>query len=187
MNERRPVLTESLNAGEFRRYYWLKEELCIFCRDHGIPAYGPKTELADRIERFLTTGKVFERAPVMKQRSSPRLNMPLSLDTVITTGYTNNEANRAFFQSVTGRHFHFTTRFMRFCRDNPEKTFGDAVAEWKREHEERKTGAYRTAIAPQFEYNRFVREYIAEHPERSFRDAVSAWNEHKQKPKEERK
>lgn len=101
---------------------------------------------------------------------------------MLTTQYTNSQVNRAFFESVIGPSFHFTTNFMRFCRENPAKTFGDAVAEWHREQAAKKSGAQPTAIAPQFQYNQYIRDYLQHNPSRSIRDAIAAWNRKKQQP-----
>lgn len=54
----RPVLTAGLPEPEFRRCYWLKEELLAFCRACGLSRRGSKTGIAERIAEFLRTGTV---------------------------------------------------------------------------------------------------------------------------------
>ncbi len=68
---------------------------------------------------------------------------------------------------------------MKYCRENPDKTWGDAVKEWHAEQEEKKTGVPPRPIPAQFEYNRYVREYFTAHPGGTLADAIKAWNEHK--------
>jgi hypothetical protein len=99
---------------------------------------------------------------------------------VITEHYTNSQANRAFFESVIGPSFHFTTNFMRFCRENVGKTYRDAVAEWHREHESKKSDASREQLAPQ-QYNQYIRDYMGDNPGTAIRDAITAWNKKKQR------
>jgi SAP domain-containing new25 len=49
----RPELNNALSAQEFARWYWLKEELLMFCRTAGLSAVGLKPEIANR---FAVTG-----------------------------------------------------------------------------------------------------------------------------------
>ncbi|WP_394342034.1 DUF6434 domain-containing protein [Spirosoma pollinicola] len=37
---------------------------------------------------------------------------------------------RCFFKSVIGTHFHFTVGLMKFCKENPTKTFRNAVQDF---------------------------------------------------------
>lgn len=180
---KRPPLTQTISIDDFKSFYWLKEELTDFCRQHGISTIGGKIDIANRIVEFLSTGKVINTAQ-RQHRSSQKLNLnEISLDSLITKKYTSNETNRAFFKSVIGAHFHFTTRFMNFCKANPDKTYRDAVNEWQQEQEDKKDPNYQTELAPQFEYNRFMREFKEKNPGMSFRDTVKAWNEYRNKPK----
>jgi hypothetical protein len=178
MDDSRPPLNRELNASDFRSYYWLKDELTAFCREQGISRAGPKLEISRRIEEYLATGRVSDLGRDKKTASKARSLESPCLDAPIGLGDTSSEANRAFFESVIGPQFHFTTRLMRYCRENPYKTWGDAVREWHAEREEKKTG-YSQPIAAQFEYNRCVREYFVTHPDGTFADAIKTWNEHK--------
>jgi hypothetical protein len=179
MCDSRPSLDRALSVSDFRSYYWLKEELLTFCREHGISRAGSKPELSRRIEEYLTTGKTDSYRPGKRTGATPRSAPEPRLDTPIGTGYTSSEANRAFFKAAIGPQFHFTTRLMKFCRENPDKTWGDAVREWQAEREEKKAGVQGPPIGVQFEYNRFVREYFNAQPGGTLADASKAWNEYK--------
>lgn len=185
-SDQRPDLTPSISRDDFLKYYWLKEELLRFCRAQGLPTWGAKEELTHRIDHFLTNGETIQSSrPAHKKRRIGVERNEISLETMLTKGYTNSEINRAFFKSVIGPEFHFTTRFMRFCREHPEATYGDAVMEWRREREERKTGKVRTEIAPQFEYNRFIRDFFEDpaHHGKSLSEAIAAWRQYRAKPR----
>lgn len=175
----RPPLNRSLSVDDFRCYYWLKDELVAFCREQGIGRAGPKLEISRRIEEYLETGTIGVDHRLKKAASKARSPAQPRLDAPIGTGYTSSEANRAFFRAVIGPQFRFTTRLMKFCRENPDKTWGDAVREWHAEREEKKTGAVRLPIAPQFQYNCYIRDFFTVHPDRTFAEAVKAWNDHK--------
>ena len=54
--ELRPEITLNLSSCTFREYYYLKEELVAFCRDHHLPTSGGKQELTERIACFLDSG-----------------------------------------------------------------------------------------------------------------------------------
>lgn len=53
----RPELNKKISLQDFRDFYWYKEELIDFCRSDNLDKRGGKIELANRIEKFLETGK----------------------------------------------------------------------------------------------------------------------------------
>lgn len=182
----RPTLNSEIAITDFKTHYWLKEELQDFCRKNGISATGSKLEISARIEHFLKTGeKTFEFNTKPKRNYPSRVEAEeLSVNTVITKGYTNNEKNRSFFKSIIGPEFHFSTRFMNFCKNNVGKTYQDAIDEWHLEQKEKKAGNYKTEIGPQFEYNKFIRSFY-ENPAnkgKKLNEAIETW----QKSKRER-
>ncbi|MDX5422186.1 MAG: SAP domain-containing protein [Hymenobacteraceae bacterium] len=176
----RPALNRSISPADFDRFYWLKQELQQFCREQGLPATGAKAELAERIVYFLKTGKA--RPVEASKRAAPKQRLSPTLDTLITENYRNTEVNRRFFKSVIGEHFHFTTNFMRFCRENVGKTFSDAVQEWHREHTLKKDKGYQAEIGPQFEYNRYIRDFMADNPGSPLTTAIRCWKGKKSQP-----
>lgn len=181
--EKRPELTNTISIADFKRFYWLKEELVSFCREQNIPTSGGKIDITNRIIEFLATG-IVSSTPQRIHRPTQKIDLSsLTLETLLTKKYTSNETNRAFFKSVIGPHFHFSTRFMNFCKANPDKTYGDAINEWYAEQEDKKDPTYKTELAPQFEYNRFMRQYKEKNPGMSFQDAVKAWNDYRNKPR----
>ncbi len=170
-NTRRPPLELGIEASDFLAFYWLKSELVEFCRANGLPTSGSKIDITERIAHFLQTGELLlpEKRPKLKSDGQ----VP-TLDTVITADYRSNQINRAFFEEVIGKHFHFSTAFQQFFKDNVGKTFGDAVAYWYKLEERAKRGD-KKEIAPQFEYNRFMREYHEQNPDTTHAAAVAAW------------
>lgn len=170
-NKQRPTLDLEINVDDFLAFYWLKEELVEFCRANGLPTRGSKGELTERIAHFLRTGELLlpEKRPKLKTDGQ----VP-TLETVITSDYRSNQINRAFFEEVIGIHFHFSTAFQQFFKDNVGKTFGDAVKYWY-ELEERAKRGEKKAIGSQFEYNRFIREYHEQNPDATHAAVVAAW------------
>lgn len=92
----RPPLTKSISLEDFQNYYWLKAELQTFCREHGLPASGSKTEITERISHYLTTGKVLKNSSVQKVSKAPLSYKDLSLQTIITKNHRCSEDVRAF-------------------------------------------------------------------------------------------
>jgi len=186
--EDRPPLATTMSLHDFKGFYWLKEELVAFCRANDIKATGSKIELAQRIEHFLITGSSDvpeENKPVRsRQQRDLKPQEPLSVHTIITEAYTSSQANRAFFMSVIGPRFRFTTRFMQFCKNNVGKTYQDAIDEWYSEEWEKKNSTYQTTISPQFEYNQHIRDFMQDNPDKTLRDAIHAWNERKKQRRE---
>ena len=167
----RPPLELDIEVNDFLAFYWLKSELAEFCRANGMPTGGSKGELTERIAHFLRTGELL--LPTSRPKLKSDGQVP-TLETVITADYRSNQLNRAFFEAVIGKHFHFSTAFQQFFKDHVGKTFGDAVAYWYTLEEQAKSGA-KKEIAPQFEYNRFMREYHEQNPNSPHKEAVAAW------------
>ncbi|WP_409295841.1 DUF6434 domain-containing protein [Peribacillus sp. SCS-26] len=177
----RPALSKEISPADFKNYYWLKEELQTFCRANGLSAAGSKTEIGDRIEVFLTTGQII--APVNKHKRRENQGF-LSLDTVITADHHCSQEARAFFKSVIGPSFHFSTFIQIYFKSNIGKTYQDAVDAWYEEEERKKFRVSKKKIAPQFKYNQFIRDYFSDpaNKGKSRLDGVQAWNMAKSHP-----
>lgn len=169
--KQRPTLDLETDANDFLAFYWLKDELVEFCRVNGLPTSGSKRELTERIAHFLRTGELLlpEKRPKLKTDGQAP-----TLETLITSDYRSNQINRAFFEEMIGKHFHFSTAFQQYFKDNVGKTYGDAVAYWYELEEQEKRGV-KNDIAPQFEYNRFIRQYHEQNPDATHAAAVAAW------------
>lgn len=174
----RPELNSQISLRDFQEFYWLKEELRQFCKSVGLGIQGSKIDLANRISAFLETGEISCASRAPRQKTSSKFDWnkaALSLETVITDNYKNSENVRSFFTYHIGAHFHFTVGFIRWMKANTGKTLQEAAVEWTRLHQLKKDGNYKTEIAPQFEYNRYMRDFLADNPDKSSRDAMQYW------------
>ncbi|WP_077321521.1 DUF6434 domain-containing protein [Virgibacillus proomii] len=172
-----------MSVESFKNYYWLKEELLSFCRENGINASGSKIEISDRIETFIRTGEI--KKPTRKLKSNKKIQPQanLSLDTVITENHRCSQNVRAFFKSIIPK-FHFSTYIQNYFKNNVGKTYRDVVDAWYEEIERKKDSSYKKNIAPQFEYNQFIRDFFADPRNQGKRreEAIEAWNEIKKLP-----
>lgn len=179
----RPNLTKNIGVANFIDFYWLIEELQAFCRENEISTSGFKKEIADRIEIFLRTGenKKPTRKTKTKKRTEPQVE--LSLDTVISENHRCSQNVRAFFKTAIPK-FHFSTYIQNYFKDNVGKTYRDVVNAWYAEEERKKDPLYKKNIAPQFEYNQFIRDFFADPKNRgkSREEAIDAWNTIKKLP-----
>ncbi|CAI6067921.1 IS1595 family transposase ISBce21 [Paenibacillus sp. JJ-100] len=179
----RPNLTKDISNENFKEFYWLKEELQSFCRENGLSASGSKIEISDRIEIFLRTGE--KKKPVRKLRANKTIKsqIVLSLDTVITENHRCSQEVRAFFKSVIPK-FHFSTYIQNYFKNNVGTTYHDAVNAWLEEEERKKDPSYKKKIAPQFEYNQFIRDFFADSKNQGKTrfEAIEAWNQIKRLP-----
>ncbi|NMD71266.1 cytoplasmic protein [Bacillus sp. DNRA2] len=157
----RPNLTKDISVESFKDFYWLKEELQSFCRENGISASGSKIEISNRIETFLRTGEI--KSPTRKSKANKKmeLQVDLSLDTVITENHRCSQNVREFFKTVIPK-FHFSTYIQNYLNNNVGKTYRDVVDAWYEEEERKKDPSYKKNIAPQFEYNQFIRDFFAD-------------------------
>ena len=173
----RPPLDLALAPDVFREWYWLKDELLVFCRIHDLPTAGPKQEVADRIATFLTDGTVL--AP--RKRTRPAGTMPTTFtrETVIGPGWRCSQTLRAFFEREAGPGFRFNETLRTFIREGEGRTLADALAVW-----EENRGARTDEIAPQFEYNRHMRTYFEAYPEATREDAIAAWHDKRGVPRQ---
>ncbi|MCS0788459.1 SAP domain-containing protein [Cytobacillus pseudoceanisediminis] len=178
----RPELRKDLDVQDFLSYYWLKEELQVFCRENGMSAAGSKMEITDKIAVFLQTGEIHKPAKKKKSPSKEVLS-ELNFDTVITENHRCSQTVRAFFKSVIPK-FHFSTYIQNYFKDNAGKTYRDVVNAWYEEEERKKNPSYKKQIGSQFEYNQFTRDYFADPKNKGSNreEAIKAWNVLKKLP-----
>lgn len=171
----RPELTKDLKIQEFKDYYWLKEELQLFCRENGMSSAGSKIDVSGRIETFLQTGEI--KKPLRKTKAKINQKKKLSLDTVITENHRCSQEVRNFFKTAINSKFHFSTYIQNYFKNNVGKTYGDVVNAWYEEEERKKDPTFKKKIAPQFEYNQFIRDFFADPDNngRSRNEAIKAW------------
>ena len=102
----RPKLTKELKAKDFLEYYYLKEELVQFCRNNGLPSFGGKQELTERIAYFLDTGKIERASQIPSARRNKKISI-ITADTLIEENIVCSEVHRAFFKKEIGENFSF--------------------------------------------------------------------------------
>lgn len=179
----RPNLTKDISVEIFKDFYWLKEELQSYCRDNGLSATGSKIEISDRIETYLRTGEI--KKPIRKSRANKKIEpqVELNIDTVITENHRCSQDVRAFFETVIPK-FHFSTYIQNYFKNNIGKTYRDVVNAWYEEEERKKNPSYKKKIAPQFEYNQFIRDFFADpkNQGKSREEAIEFWKEIKKLP-----
>ncbi|NDV47523.1 hypothetical protein D0T49_10740 [Paludibacter sp. 221] len=174
----RPKLDINISPDDFKNYYWLKEELVVFCRQNGIDHSGGKADISGRIMLFLETGiKTTKKAAKKPEKSSgfDWNTETLSPSTIITDDYKNTQNVRGFFAKEIGKQFSFNVQFMDWMKENTGKTLADAVNEWKKIHAQKKDKNYKTNIAPQFEYNKYIRAFMTDNPDKTLKDAINCW------------
>jgi len=171
----RPFLTKNTTLKDFKDFYWLKKELVDFCKKNLLPTSGSKEVLTERIVEFLKTGEVSR----VQKVSSKKDSLVLALNAKLTTNYSNGEEVRAFFKKHIGKRFKFTVGLMKFCRENPEKTFSDAIKFWLNEQEEKKDPRYKKVIGKQFEYNQYIHDFMTDNRNLPLQDAIICWKEKK--------
>lgn len=173
----RPILNKNISLADFNDFYWLKEELVVFCKSTGISTSGGKLELVERIQVYLSTGKIMEPEKTIKKAKSTFdwKAEALKKSTLITDNYRNTENVRAFFMTEIGLHFSFNVKFMNWMKEATGKTLQDAVNEWRRIYKLQQDKNYETEIAPQFEYNRYMRAFLADNPALTTKDAMKFW------------
>jgi hypothetical protein len=166
-------LNKQTSIEDFRRIYWLREELQAFCREEALSTAGSKQELAQRIETYLITGSrpvVKSQPEILKTKEPmPRQFYP---EMVIGPGWRCSQDLRAFFEQELGARFHFDGVMRDFIKNGVGKTLKEAMQAWEAGQQQPKGSK---EIGPQFEYNRHIRAYFEDHPGATLKEAIQAW------------
>jgi len=178
----RPYLNKEISIKDFKDNYWLKTELMDFCREIGVSSNGGKIEIANRISEYLETGKV-TKIPAIRKPKLKKATQPITSETIIGIEYRTYKEKNEFFKSKIGNKFHFTVYLLDYFKKNTGKqTYGDLVKEWFKEQELKKDPNFVKEIAPQFEYNTYIRDFMKSNPKKTRSDAIKYWKIKKSKP-----
>ena len=161
------------NASDLENYYWLKTDLIRYAAKHHLLTSGSKKELEERILIYLTEGRSIG---AVTSRSSRRdSHGTINRDTLVLS-YHNDAETRRFFKDEIGKAFKFNAYLRQFTdvgNITEGLTYGDLVEGWYAFESQRKEKGER--IAPQFEYNQFVRDFYVEHKHASIKEVIAAW------------
>lgn len=174
--EKRPNINSIQSADEFRRWYWLKEELVTYCREHKIPYSAGKFELIERIAQFMDTGKIAKPKRKRKTSSFDWATESLTLDTVITDSYKNNQNVRAFMTEHIGSQFSFNIDFMAWMKGNIGKTLADAIEQWQLLEARKTDSDFQTDIKEHNQYNQYLRDFFENNPHLTIKEARKCWD-----------
>lgn len=167
---KRPQLNKSLDSKTFREFYYLKNELVDFCREHGLPISGSKIEITDRIALYLDTGEVFK----IKHAARSRVNVTfIDENTKIEEDFVCSEKHRKFFKERIGKVFSFNVLFQKWLKSNTGKTYAEAIEAYYRIIEDKKKA--KTTIDRQFEYNTYIRDFFEDNKGASLHNAIKCW------------
>ncbi|MEM8536433.1 MAG: DUF6434 domain-containing protein [Pseudomonadota bacterium] len=177
----RPEIADCADAATFRCWYYLKEELIAFARDHGLKTTGGKFQIADRIAYFLDHGAA--PTEVKAKRATSKFDWhsaTLSDETVITDSYKNSQNMRRYMQSrIPG--FKFSIPFMDWMKANTGKTLADAVIAARQIAEDKKAGK-KQPDQPHNQYNAYTRAYFAHLPDGTQAEVRRLWALRRQRP-----
>ena len=166
----RPILSSELDGETFKSYYYLKEELVLFCKEVGLQSTGGKESLTERIYCFLDTGK---KLRVTNNKKVTVDIGKITLESVIEENFVCSEKHRAFFKEVIGNGFSFNVIFQKWLKSNTGKTYSKAVDAYYNIQEEKKVVA--TKIDSQFEYNTYIRDFFNDNKGNLLGDAIKCW------------
>ncbi len=182
MDKERPTLDKKISIKDFKDFYWLKVELVDFCRKIGISSSGGKNEIANRISEYLETGKTTKKTTIKKTKL-PKATQPITKHTILGIEYRTYQEKKEFLQSVIGKQFHFTVHLLDYFKKNAsKKTYSDLINEWYKEQKLKKDPNFVKEIAPQFEYNTYIRDFMKANPNKTRNDAIKYWKIKKSKP-----
>lgn len=166
----RPILNKNMCSSIFRSFYYLKEELEVFCRQEGLQPTGGKAELTDRIAHYLDTG---ERLVAKRAKRTITDTGVITKDSLIESDFICSEKHRAFLKSIIGNSFSFNVVFQKWLKANAGKTYAESVEEYYKILANKKSGE--TKIDKQFEYNTYIRDFFRDNEDKTLADAIECW------------
>jgi hypothetical protein len=173
----RPGITTIQTGEDFKKWYWLKEELVAYCKLSGLPYVGSKFEIIERIASSLDNH--LDKLPKPKKQVALSKmewhKADLTLETIITDSYKNGQNARRFFTKYCGKSFSFNIEFMAWMKTNVGKTLKDAVEEWLKFHEKSKDKNHKSTIPKGNQYNQYLRDFFADNPDKTIHDARRFW------------
>jgi hypothetical protein len=173
----RPDITTIKTGEDFKKWYWLKEELVAYCKLIGLNYMGSKFEIIDRISEALDKGLNALNKPkkVLIVSKMDWHRADLSLETMITDSYTNGPNTRRFFKEYCGEKFSFNIEFMAWMKANVGKTLKDGVEEWLRIKGKSKNKMIKKDIPKGNQYNQYMRDFFADNPNKTIKEARHFW------------
>ena len=80
-----------------------------------------------------------------------------------------------FFEKEIGKGFKFKVKFQKWLKENPEKTYQDAIDAY---HELQNSNE-KTKIDKQFQYNQYIRDFFKDNEGKTLDDAIKCWKHKK--------
>ncbi len=173
----RPKLTGSINVEVFKTFYWDKIELIEFCKLNGLPSKGAKLELSQRIEYFLSTGRVDVSAKKIKRLGKWDSDQIITRSTPVIN-YKNDAKTKLFFVKNIGSNFHFNSYLRNFAKTtnmDGSITYGDLIEGWLAAEVYKKSLQQKSPIEKQFQFNIFQREFYTAERGKTRKQMIDAW------------
>jgi hypothetical protein len=170
-----------MTPAEFSATYFHKLKLVAMCREYGLPTQGAKLELSERISAYLKEGDCEESRSKSSSKSKAKHlqfdwhKSKLSRGTMITNNYKNTRNVRDFFLQEVGPHFKMNVAWLNWMRSHVGYNLGDAITAWEETVLTKKAQRGKNTIAPQFEYNRYMRDFFADNPGVGRAKAIECW------------
>ncbi|MHC5375822.1 DUF6434 domain-containing protein [Enterococcus sp. LJL120] len=164
----RPSISKEMNPYIFQNFYYLKEELVVFCKSQNIPTSGSKEILTERIFEYIKSGQIQESP---KNKKVTKIPIELTVDSIIEENIVCSEVHRRFFLKEIGSNFKFKVAFQKWLKNNSGKTYADAISIYPTI-----STIKPTKIDSQFEYNTYIRDFFLENKNQNLSNAIKCWN-----------
>lgn len=180
--EQRPAISAITRGEDLKRWYWLKDELVAYCREHGIPYSAGKFELLERISHHLDTGRIPQVERTTTRSAFNWATAPLTRETIITDSYRNTQNMRHFMLKEIGAHFRFNSDFMDWMRASVGRKLEDAIQQWQLLAARKTEPDFQTDIADHNQYNQYLRDFFAAQPLLTMQEARRCWQYKRSQP-----
>ncbi len=172
----RPNFEDIKTGAEFKRWYWLKEELVDICKRSNLTYSGGKFDLQDRIAHALdNNGELLEKSTTKKTSKFNWAKANLTPGTIITDNITFGPNFRRFMKVHIGKRFSCHSDFMDWVKGNPGKTLQNAVEHWYLLEDRKNDPDFKRKIAGHNMYAQYTRDFLKDNPGKTIKDAKEYW------------
>ncbi|EQA44186.1 SAP domain protein [Leptospira broomii serovar Hurstbridge str. 5399] len=176
----RPPFIKIKSVREFEEHYWYREELRRICADLGIPLFGTKVELEERLKAYIKSGDIEQirsqgrpKIPASKRRQKNPLKKITLNSKILSDGVRFDSVFREFCRAYYGsKKFSFTKAMAEAVRDAEKSgNVNLTVADLLRIYENPPTTPRPEDTV--LRWNRFVKDFHADEKTHAFKNKLN--------------
>lgn len=119
----RPKLEIGLNARVFKEYYYLQEELVLFCQEYGLIEEGSRELLTGKVGHYLQSNQI--------RLLNDKIQI-ITPSSIIEEPFKFTKAHQLFFKEYVGQSFYISQTFNNWLKINGGKKYKEAIVAYQK-------------------------------------------------------